>query len=98
MTLHEAAREVLDTCTDAIAGWNSLAPLSVRQAALQSLDALRAALDQSPVKTYCGGKPNYVIPQTFSEWWDSDEMAHFNPYEEDTPAYWAYEGWMARGR
>jgi hypothetical protein len=47
MTLHEAAREVLDTCTDAVLGWESLAPLSVRQAALQSLDALRAALNQS---------------------------------------------------
>ena len=61
-----------------------------------TIAALRAALDQSPVKTYCDGQPNYVIPQTFSEWWDSDELAHFNPYEEDTPIFWAWEGWQAR--
>jgi hypothetical protein len=47
VTLHEAAREVLDTCADAVLGWESLAPLKVRQAALQSLDALRAALNQA---------------------------------------------------
>ncbi len=97
MTLQEAAQQALtDICGARLCTVNSM---SSRQEMLRLMgraaDTLRAALNQSPVKTYCGGKPNYVIPQTFSEWWDSDEMAHFNPYEEDTPIFWAWEGWQA---
>jgi len=50
--LRAAARQVLDTCGDVVNGWQSLAPLSVRQAASESLDALRAALEQ-PVQPPC---------------------------------------------
>jgi hypothetical protein len=45
-TLRQAAQQVLEACTDAVVGWQSLAPLSVRRAAMDSLDALRAALAQ----------------------------------------------------
>lgn len=42
--LRQAAQMALETCTDVVNGWESLAPLSVRRAAIESLDALRAAL------------------------------------------------------
>jgi hypothetical protein len=45
-TLREAAQQALEACTDAVMGWQSLAPLSVRSAAMESLDALRDALAQ----------------------------------------------------
>ena len=43
-TLRQAAQQALEVCTDAVMGWQSLAPLSVRRAAMESLDALRDAL------------------------------------------------------
>ena len=52
MTLREAAERVVETCSDLVTGWQSLAPLSVRRSATESLDALRAALaepQQEPV-------------------------------------------------
>ena len=52
--LRKAAQAVLDACTDAVAGWESLAPLAVRSAALESLDGLRAALEQ----------PAWVCPES----------------------------------
>lgn len=44
MTLREAAEMALECCGDVVNGWESLAPLAVRKAAMESLDALRAAL------------------------------------------------------
>lgn len=44
--LRQAAQQALEACTDVVVGWQSLAPLAVRAAALESLDALRAALAQ----------------------------------------------------
>jgi hypothetical protein len=32
----------------------------------------------------------------FNDWWNADRLTQNNPYEEDTPAYWAWEGWQAR--
>lgn len=32
---------------------------------------------------------------TFDEWWDADALTQTNPYREDSPAYWAWEGWQA---
>jgi hypothetical protein len=52
--LRQAAQQVVDACTDAVAGWESLAPLAVRQAALASLDALRAVLEQPEPRNQCG--------------------------------------------
>lgn len=31
----------------------------------------------------------------FNEWWDADQLTQTNPYREDSPAYWAWEGWQA---
>jgi hypothetical protein len=31
----------------------------------------------------------------FNTWWDSSELLKDNPYREDSPAYWAWEGWCA---
>lgn len=31
----------------------------------------------------------------FNGWWDSDLLSTNNPYREDSPAYWAWEGWRA---
>jgi hypothetical protein len=31
----------------------------------------------------------------FNDWWDKDLLTEDNPYEEGTPAYWAWEGWSA---
>ena len=31
----------------------------------------------------------------FNSWWDADDMTNDNPYREDSPAYWAWEGWCA---
>lgn len=29
----------------------------------------------------------------FDAWWDSDLLTQTNPYREDSPIYWAWEGW-----
>jgi hypothetical protein len=31
----------------------------------------------------------------FNDWWNSDLLSTNNPYREDAPAYWAWEGWQA---
>lgn len=31
----------------------------------------------------------------FNRWWDADELMQTNPYPEDTPVWWAWEGWQA---
>jgi hypothetical protein len=31
----------------------------------------------------------------FNKWWDGDDMTAENPYTKDTPAFWAWEGWVA---
>ena len=31
----------------------------------------------------------------FNRWWDADELTQTNPYTDDTPAWWAWEGWQA---
>ena len=32
---------------------------------------------------------------SFNEWWDSDRHDNANPFEKDSYAYWAWEGWQA---
>ena len=34
----------------------------------------------------------------FNRWWDADELTQTNPYTEDTPVWWAWEGWQAAQR
>ncbi len=36
------------------------------------------------------------IPKEFNDWWDADRLTQTNPFREDSPAYWAWEGWQAR--
>jgi hypothetical protein len=43
---------VLEHCTEAVSGWQTLAPLSVTEAAVASLNNLRAALEQKPIEYY----------------------------------------------
>ncbi len=31
----------------------------------------------------------------FDNWWDEDELTQTNPYDEGTPVWWAWEGWLA---
>lgn len=35
------------------------------------------------------------MTEDFNKWWDSDGLVEDNPYERDTPAFWAWEGWQA---
>lgn len=39
-----------------------------------------------------------VIPDEFNEWWNRPLDGSKNPYRENTPAYWAWEGWKAAMR
>lgn len=37
---------------------------------------------------------NNKMNKVFHKWWESDApLEDNNPYEKDTPAYWAWEGW-----
>ena len=36
------------------------------------------------------------IPDEFNDWWNADRLTQTNPFHEDSPAYWAWEGWQAR--
>jgi hypothetical protein len=35
------------------------------------------------------------MTRDFNNWWNNDLLSVNNPYQEDTPAYWAWEGWQA---
>lgn len=35
------------------------------------------------------------MTKDFNDWWDSDLTPMNNPYREDSPAYWAWAGWVA---
>ena len=35
------------------------------------------------------------MTEEFNKWWSSDVLSEENPYWKDSPAYWAYEGWLA---
>ncbi len=36
------------------------------------------------------------IPKEFDDWWDADRLTQTNPFPQDSPVYWAFEGWQAR--
>jgi hypothetical protein len=60
---------------------------------------LRAALEQpeqDAPETDCGNIEWADIPKEFNDWWDADRLTQTNPFREDSPAYWAWEGWQAR--
>jgi hypothetical protein len=31
----------------------------------------------------------------FNKWWNDDGLIEDNPFSRDTPAFWAWEGWVA---
>jgi len=33
--------------------------------------------------------------RSFNAWWDSDAKSNDNPFRPTSPAFWAYEGWLA---
>jgi hypothetical protein len=33
--------------------------------------------------------------QEFNDWWNGDVLSGHNPFGKDTPAFWAWEGWVA---
>ena len=35
------------------------------------------------------------MTDAFNRWWNSDGLVEDNPYNKDTPAFWAWEGWQA---
>lgn len=35
------------------------------------------------------------VPEEFNKWWNSDVLTGHNPFKKDTPAFWAWEGWVA---
>lgn len=35
------------------------------------------------------------MTKNFNKWWNSGKLTDGNPYKEDSPAYWAWEGWAA---
>jgi hypothetical protein len=35
------------------------------------------------------------MTEDFNKWWNADGLVEDNPYERDTPAFWAWEGWQA---
>ena len=36
-----------------------------------------------------------VMTEDFNKWWDSEPLIADNIYPQDTPVYWAWEGWQA---
>jgi hypothetical protein len=37
----------------------------------------------------------YAENEAFNRWWNADGLIEDNPFNRDTPAFWAWEGWQA---
>jgi hypothetical protein len=88
-TLREAAQQTLEVCTDAVMGWQSLAPLSVRRAAMESLDALRDALaqeEQEPVAWTTKGQIK-AMESGFQHYIQGRVPRFVSPSENDVALY-----------
>ena len=35
------------------------------------------------------------MKQEFNDWWNGDDLTKDNPFKQETPAFWAWEGWVA---
>ena len=35
------------------------------------------------------------MSNAFNDWWNGDNLTKDNPFGKDTPAFWAWEGWVA---
>jgi hypothetical protein len=40
-------------------------------------------------------KEEWPTDLQFNEWWNAGVDGEDNPYKRMTPAYWAWEGWLA---
>jgi len=38
------------------------------------------------------------MTEEFNQWWNSESLNTDNLYPQDSPAYWAWEGWQAAVR
>ena len=59
-----------------------------------AITAIKEALAQPPLpvqEPVAWDKPS----DNFNDWWDSDRHDNANPFEKDSAAYWAWEGWQA---
>jgi hypothetical protein len=36
-----------------------------------------------------------TMTEEFNQWWNSESLTDDNLYPQDSPAYWAWEGWQA---
>lgn len=92
--------EALKLALDALGKWSI--GYHVDAVELNDLIAtLEAALEQPEQdvpETDCGNmQVEWAdIPKEFNDWWDADRLTQTNPFREDSPAYWAWEGWQAR--
>lgn len=59
------------------------------------IEARNARLAASVTQAAQYAKPWPVVPQRFHDWWNADRLTQTNPFREDSPAYWAWEGWTA---
>jgi len=68
-----------------------------RRPTLREIAALEQP-EQDVPETDCGNmQVEWAdIPKEFNNWWDADRLTQTNPFREDSPAYWAWEGWQAR--
>jgi len=64
----------------------------------QEIEAALEQPEQDVPETDCGNmQVEWAdIPKEFNDWWDADRLTQTNPFREDSPAYWAWEGWQAR--
>ncbi len=35
------------------------------------------------------------MSEQFNDWWNGNDLTIDNPFKQDTPAFWAWEGWVA---
>ena len=63
----------------------------------EAITAIREALAQPeiPMQNNNPGLEWDKIPKSFDDWWDSDYDPTGNPFQHETPAYWAWAGWKA---
>jgi hypothetical protein len=54
-----------------------------------------ARIDGWPASASIGEDELREPSRNFNDWWNADRLTKTNPFREDSPAYWAWEGWTA---
>ena len=86
MTKDEALREAIDTLKSTKHGNCDFAWID------ETLKKCTEALAQPVQEPVTWDKPS----DNFNAWWDSDRRRdNANPFQTDSFAYWAFEGWQA---